>query len=327
MELVLAAIASGGLVGIADQYMCLLIVSVAARLGWVELSAGTQFMTEWWFIAIVALFWVLTVAPAYLSTVAPGVGNAINSFINFLSGFIVPVSAALIALASVGVITNLHPELEELLRSLQLFTQGDSLNPGGLIIGGGGALVGTALTGLKAASKPALSLTTGTTGHISAPAFATIENLLSFVAMFLLYWLASIDPWLIVGLAAAAITFFIWLFLRTISQVRRLATNMGDLLRLIEARPSQGWMVVLEFFIWGLGWLSVGSGSRGLGMLVLWLAFAGSLWLLGGAALFAPILLICIIPAAVMFYFYVGTYSARALMRHYGPPEASAKAN
>ena len=320
MELVLAAIASGGLIGIADQYMCLLIVSVAANRGWVELSGGTQFMTEWWFIAIVAVFWVLTVAPAYLSTVAPGVGNAINSFVNFLSGFIVPVSSALIALASVGVITNLHPELEEFLRSLQLFTQGESLNAGSLIIGGGGALVGTTLTGLKAASKPALSLTTGTTGHISAPAFATVENIASFVAMFLLYWLASIDPWLIVGLAAAALTFFIWLFIRTLSQLRRLANSMGDLLRLIEERPSAGWMVVLEFFIWGLGWLSVGNASRGVWMLVAWLAYAGGVWLLGGLALVAPIFLICIIPGAVMLYFYAGTYSARALMRHYGPP-------
>jgi len=38
MSVVLAAISSGGLVGVADQYLCLLIVSFAANRGWVELN-------------------------------------------------------------------------------------------------------------------------------------------------------------------------------------------------------------------------------------------------------------------------------------------------
>jgi len=38
MELVLSAISSGGLVGAANQYLCLIIISVAAKSGPVRLA-------------------------------------------------------------------------------------------------------------------------------------------------------------------------------------------------------------------------------------------------------------------------------------------------
>jgi len=64
MELLLSAISAGGLSGAADQYLCLIILSVAARLDLVSLAQPVAFMESWWFIGIVALFWVLTTLPA-----------------------------------------------------------------------------------------------------------------------------------------------------------------------------------------------------------------------------------------------------------------------
>jgi hypothetical protein len=72
MELVLSAIATGGLVGASDQYMCLLIVGLATNLKWITLAPALSFMGSWWFIAIVFVFWLLTVAPSYASLLSPG---------------------------------------------------------------------------------------------------------------------------------------------------------------------------------------------------------------------------------------------------------------
>src|SRR6185503_12595082 len=102
MQLILSAISAGGVVGAADQYLCLLAMSLAARFGIVELMPPMGFMTQGWFIALIAVLWVLTVAPAYGSFIAPGVMNVINAGVNFVSGFLVPISSAMLSLASAG---------------------------------------------------------------------------------------------------------------------------------------------------------------------------------------------------------------------------------
>ncbi|MBI3159663.1 MAG: DUF4126 domain-containing protein, partial [Chloroflexi bacterium] len=79
MELVLAAISSGGLIGVADQYLCLLIVGGGSRLGWFDLPPAMAFLGSWWFMGIIVVFWILTVAPAYATLLAPGVANSINT--------------------------------------------------------------------------------------------------------------------------------------------------------------------------------------------------------------------------------------------------------
>ena len=50
--------------------------------------------------------------------------------------------------------------------------------------------------------KPALNTITGTAGTVSAPIWATVENIASVVLMALLVVLLQIDPWLLVALFA-----------------------------------------------------------------------------------------------------------------------------
>ncbi len=73
-----------------------------------------------WFLAISAVFWLVSIAPAYASLLTPGIMNAIIPFKTSS-----PVSGAcvicMVALASVGVITALNPELQSVLDSLQIF--------------------------------------------------------------------------------------------------------------------------------------------------------------------------------------------------------------
>lgn len=321
MELVLSAIAFGGIVGAANQYMCLLIVSGAAKIGWIELSPGTQFMESWWFIAIIVVFWVVTVAPAYFSLVTPGVANVANSIINFLSGFLVPVSSALISLGAVGVITNLNPEAEELLRTLGLFDLEAGISPSNLIIAGGGALVGSTLTGIKAITKPALSASMGTFGHISAPMIATFENVSSFVLMGLLFLLASIDPWLLVGLLVIVVALLIGLLFYALSRLQNLAVGIGQFLRLIQSQPKAGGAILLEFLVWGSGWLIWEHGRRGGLMLVFWLVYIALGTVFYGLSAFLPLLLFCLVPISVLLFVGIGLTSAKALMATFEIPD------
>ena len=191
MELVLSAISAGGLVGISDQYMCLLILAVATRLGWVNLSGPMSFMSSDWFIGLVGLFWLLSIAPAYASLLSPGVMNVVNTIANFLSGFLVPLSSALLALASVGVIAGINPDMKQLLQTVFIFNPGGSIGPTGLAISAASATIGTSMTVMKGVAKPAVGSSTGTIGHLSAPIYATLENVASVILMALAYWLAT----------------------------------------------------------------------------------------------------------------------------------------
>ena len=174
MELILSSISAGGLAGAANQYMCLLLISIAGKTNLIELTPEMQFMESWWFIGIVALFWVLTAAPAYGSLLSPTIMKAINTVVEFLSTFAVPVSAALIGLASVGIITAMHPDLRIILESLQLFGAEGGIGTTGIVVAGGSAVVASTLTGSRILAKPAFKAASGTPASISAPLYATI---------------------------------------------------------------------------------------------------------------------------------------------------------
>ncbi|MEW6717985.1 MAG: hypothetical protein AB1345_10850 [Chloroflexota bacterium] len=321
MELILATISAGGLIGVADQYMCLIIISVAAKLGWIELSPQTGFMESWWFLSIVAVFWLLTVAPAYLTTVAPGVMNSINTAVNFLSGFVVPLSGAMIALASVGIITNLNPETRHILETLRIFGTGGRAIGSGAIIAGGGALAAMTLTAIKGAAKPGLSASTGTLGHVSAPVYTTIENVASFIVMGLLYALASINPWLIVLLLVIFAFAFAGLLVYSIAQLRKLKSTVGQFFRLLRSQPLGGLTVAFEFLIWGLGWMIRGRWLRGFLMVTFWILYGLMFWLFWGLTSILPVFLFIFIPFSIITFFIIGSSSARALMKTYKIPD------
>lgn len=118
---------------------------------------------------------------------------------------------------------------------------------------GGGALVGTALTAMKGAAKPGLSAATGTLGHVSAPAYATAENVASFAAMGLAYALAAINPWLLVLLLLIVVGAVVALLAFSITQLHRLGSTLGQFARLVRRSPWAGLTVALEFLVWGAG--------------------------------------------------------------------------
>ena len=271
MELLLSAISTGGLAGAANQYLCLLILSIVARVGLVRLAPPVDFMTSWWFIAIAAVFWAITVLPAFGSLLSPGVMNVVNTIVNFISGFIVPISGALLTLASVGIIAEMHPHMYDVLQTLRIFgSGGQSVGTVGWLMAGGGALTAATLTGARFLAKPTVSTVTGTTGTTSAPAFAAAENIASVVLMALAYALSQVNPWLLVGLLALIALVIVGVLAWSIYQLWKLGKGIGQVMRLIEAHPRAGLSVVAEFLVWGSGWLLWKHWARGIVRLILW---------------------------------------------------------
>lgn len=330
MELLLSAISSGGLAGMANQYMCLLILAVAARLDLIRLAAPVEFMESWWFIAIVALFWVLTVLPAYGTLLGPGVMNVVNTITNFLSGFVVPISGALLTLASVGVIAEMHPELYHLLETLRIFApDGKSVGPVGWMMAGGGALTATALTGARFLAKPAVSAATGSAGSVSAPAYATLENAGAVLLIALAYFLMRVSPWLVVGLLAVMALATVAILAWAVYQLWKLGKGIGRLVRMIETHPRAGLAVVAEFLVWGWGRLLWEDWTGGLVRFAFWAlwiitvlfvlpgvgaALAAALAPVPPLAFVASLLMMAVEVAGIVMGLYVGLKCAGSLM-------------
>jgi hypothetical protein len=323
MTLVLSAIAAGGLVGAANQYACLLVVGLAAKFGVIQLAAPMQFMGEWWFVGLVAGLWFITIAPSFSHYLAPGVMHVVNALVHFVSGFVVPVSSALISLAAVGVIVNLDPQLRAAFETLRIFNTDGALGPTGTLIAGGGAASAVALTGVKALAKPMISTSTGTVGHASAPMFAIAENVAAVVLMTLAYMLTKIDPWWLIGLFSVVVLVTLGLFAFGLYQLWRLKKGLGRLLYIAQVHPRAGLSIAVEFFVWGLGWLVWRNYARAVLSLLAWLV-----WLAVfisaqpiAAALFAiapPLIPFALMAAnftLLAVFFFAGLGSARALMQ------------
>lgn len=336
MEIILAAVSAGGLVGASNQYACLLVLSAAARLGVVELAEPMQFVGSPWFMGLVAVLWLATVAPALTAHLAPGALHVVNSVVHVLSGFVVPVSSALMGLAAAGVIVHLSPELSAALQTVQLFNGGTrSLTGAGLAVAAGSAVTASALTGMKALAKPMVSAGTGTAGTVSAPAYVLAENLAAVVLMALAYGLSRIDPQLLVALLGAVLLATLALFAFGLYQLYRLRRGLGRVLALLQSRPRAGLAVCVEFFVWGLGWLACGQAARGSVSLLAWCVWLAALLAVpplaaAAAAVFPPAVPLVLFGAqAVLGVIFVslGLASARALLRaveREAPAEAAA---
>ncbi|MCE5207375.1 MAG: DUF4126 family protein [Chloroflexi bacterium] len=324
MELILSTISAGGLVGAANQYLCLLIVAIAARFNLITLSDQTAFLSSYWFIGITAFLWLITLAPAYSSLLSPGIGNAINTVSNLISGFLVPVSSAIISLAAIGVIVNLNPDMKLMLETFKILTQAGNFGPTGYVIAAGGAVSATALTGLRALAKPAISTSTGTAGTISAPVYATLENIFSIVLMGIAYILAKVNPWLLVAIFIITALFIVAMVVFAISQFRKLRTGIGKVLYLAQINPRAGLAIIVEFFVWGIGWMTWKQWGRGV-LMLFFLALWGILFLIVQpmfVSIFAflppvvPAIGFISIVALIMIYFGIGLRSASRLMNY-----------
>jgi Domain of unknown function (DUF4126) len=278
-----AAVAAGGTLGASDQFLCLLLLGVAANYDLVSLPPEVAFMKSLWFLAVVAVIWIIDVAAAYSTFVAPGAGNIFNFITNSLGGILVPASGALLAVATAHMVQVAAPAVAGSAAPVDL-----------RLVGGAGAATATLVTFVKFLLKPMAATATGTVGTISAPVFETLENVAAVVLMGIMYVLIQIDPWLL-----AVFVFLLALALLAISLVVlyklwQTGQGIGQVIKLIETNPKAGLAVMIEPFVWGGGWALYRGWKAAQGKLALWAIALFVLW-------FAlPTVFIIIPPIAVM---------------------------
>lgn len=315
MQIILSSAAAAGLIGVSNQYLFVLLLGLLGRFGLFRFPNEMSFMTGNIFLGVVGALWILSIAPAYSSMLAPGIGNAVNTVSNFVHGFVVPGSAALTALATAGIIANVHPELRSVMEAIRVFQPDGGIGTAGVVIASAGAIAATGLTITKAAAKPGLSASTGTTGHAAAPIFATLENIGSVVMVGLFWVLTNIDPRLIIGLFAVLAILCIGTLIYACYLLWRLGTGIGHVLRLMEQQPKVGWAIALEAITWGGGsfiWRYESRGWLRAGAWVLWVLFIA---VVGLPSIFVPFIGVLIVAFQLSVWVFVGIRSARSLLR------------
>ena len=171
----------------------------------------------------------------------------------------------------------MHPELQKFFETMNFFNTKGNFGGTSVFIAAASGVTATALTGLKALAKPIISTSTGTAATVSAPIYATLENIASIVLMVLAYFFSKINPWLLVVLLALVILSILGLVVYALMKLKQLKKGLGNVLALTENNPRAGFSVIGEFFIWGAGWLVYRYWARGVIMLLFyiiwWLAF------------------------------------------------------
>jgi hypothetical protein len=245
--------------------------------------------------------------------------HAIHTVINFVSGFMVPVSSALIALASAGIISQIHPEAHNALLAIGLFNPDAGPGMAEALLVGGTAVTASSLTVMKGLSKPVISTSTGTVGTASAPMYATLENMASVVLMGLVILLSNLDPRLLVVLLAVVVSVVVATFIYAVYLLWKLKKGIGRVIDLIRTQPSKGWAVVAEFFVWGSGWLLHGYTKRGGIMLTIWLVAVGLFLTVLPLATATLILLVPFIAGSLMGFGLIAGRTAKSLLQTLAP--------
>ncbi len=168
-----------------------------------------------------------------------------------------------------------------------------------------------------------LSAATGTTGHLAAPIFVTVENIFSIVLMIAPYILSTINPWLIIVLLGIVLIIILLAFIYAIYQMVKLKRGIGKVLYLAQTNPKAGLAIVVEFFVWGSGWLAWKTWGRGVLMILLWVLwvtfFIAMQGLVVGLFSFIPpaIPVLSFVAGALMLLFFlaIGFGTSGALMR------------
>jgi len=285
-QFIFTSIMSGGAIGPADQYLCLILLSIASRSNWMQLPKEVNFISSGWFLILVGIIWIATVLPAYGSLIDPVFLRAVNTTVGLMGGILVPASGALLSLATANFIS---PTETATMSNSDLW-----------LIGGGGAAVASTFTFVKFLIKPMLATATGmATTPFSAAVYKTIENIISLILMAAIYFLGSLNPWLLALLMATVGIILFALLIFALYQLWKLGQGIGKVLRLFETNPKAGFAVLLEPFIWGSGWILMKGWQSGSSKLVLW---GGSLIIIWGIL---PIIFFIVPPLAATIPFLV----------------------
>jgi hypothetical protein len=310
-----AAIASGGTIGVADQYLCILLLSLAARFRLVELPPVVGFMAADWFIIVMAIIWVATILPAYGSLLDPVFLRVVNTTMGVLSGVLVPASGALLALATANFVVEVAASAGHLATLVPLRQLAGA---GPWLIGSTGALIASFFTFVKFLIKPMIATATGMTATTAtASVYKTVENVMSLVLMALIYFFVRINPWLLVLLVVMITVGLFGILIFAFYKLWQLGQGIGRVFRLFEKSSRAGFAVMFEPFLWGVGWMMLKGTRSGINKFLLCGACLLIIWFVPGILFFwlPPLAIgISIIASLAAIYFY-GLKSATQLLQ------------
>ncbi|MGC1377347.1 MAG: hypothetical protein WA821_14040 [Anaerolineales bacterium] len=315
MTSIFASIVSGGAIGVADQYLCLLLLSLATRFNMVQLPSEVNFMASEWFIILIGIVWVITVLPAYGSMIDPVFLRFVNTTIGLFSGILVPASGALLSIATANFVGASSGTAYNALQTIA-YHSGGAQSSDLWLIGGGGAVCASLFTFVKFLIKPMLATASGMAATTaSAAVYKTVENITALIVMAAIYFLAS-HPWLLILFMAVVSIILLAVLIFALYQLWKLGQGIGKVLRLFETNPKAGFAVMVEPFVWGFGWILMKGWNSGGAKLLLWGVSLFIIWFVLPIMLFFIPPIAATIPFVATFgaIYFIGLNSAKKLL-------------
>ena len=313
-ELALALIALGGVGGIGNQFFVLIILGIAGRENHIQIPDEFSFIQSINFLLPVTAYWIAALC-AELGLTPMFFLSFVRKTSKVLNTWLAPAFGAVLALISVGFVTNSSEQFRNVSSIIQLLSPSEVVSSNstfGLVVAILAGTIGAAILSLVFASLSYMvnvSLYEENGGNALFPPL--FDNGSVLFALVSIYFLRDANPVVILTSVVVFLVLLLLLVLKVARQVFAVVDHVID-------RPEDGTWLILDFFIWGQG--GVIAGEQNASLRTKKLIFFGALYVFLTFSLFVIPVLGLILefvlqPFMVFFYIYFSRKSARTLWK------------
>lgn len=316
IELALAIIALGGVGGVGNQFFVLIILGFASRGGYLQIPDEFAFMQSAIFLVPVTIYWLVALC-SELGLTPNFLLSAVRKISYYVNTWLAPAFGAVLALISVGFVTNSSERFRDVTSIIQLLSPSEILSTSstfGLIVAILAGTVGATILSLLFATLSYVvnvSLYEENGGNkIFPPLFDNGSVLIALVAI---YFLRDASPLTVFTFLLIFLALLIYLVASVSRKVFAVVDHVID-------KPIDGLLLILDFFIWGQGGVIAGEPKASLRTKrliffgALYVFFTFSLFLLPVVGLILEFLLQ---PLMVLTYLYCSRKSAKTLWKFF----------
>lgn len=316
LELALAIIALGGVGGVGNQFFVLIILGFASRGGYLQIPDEFAFIQSVNFLVPMTIYWFLALCSE--------LGLAPRFFLSFVrkisyyaNTWLAPAFGAVMALVSVGFVTNSSERFRDVSSIIQLLSPGELLTTNstfGLIVAILAGTIGATILSLLFAVLSYVvnvSLYEENGGNkIFPPLFDNGSVLIALVAI---YFLRDANPLTVFTFLLIFLALLIYLVASVARKVFAVVDHVID-------KPIDGLLLILDFLIWGQGGVIAREPKASLRTKrliffgALYVFFTFSLFLIPVVGLLFEFLLQ---PLMVFTYLYCSRKSAKTLWKFF----------
>ncbi|MEO0457893.1 MAG: hypothetical protein AAF152_15110 [Cyanobacteria bacterium P01_A01_bin.114] len=315
LELALAIIALGGVGGLGNQFFVLIILGFASRGGHLKIPDEFAFIQSIKFLLPVTAYWLAALL-AELGLTSDLFLSSVRKISKLMNTWLAPAFGAVLALISVGFITNSSEQFRNVSSLIQLLSPSELLSltrsSFGLVVAILAGTIGAAILSLLFAFLSYIvnvSLYEENGGNKMFPPL--FDNGSVLIALISIYFLRDANPWLIFLSTVLCLVLLIFLVTRVARQVFKVVDHVMD-------NPEDGLWLSLDFVIWGQGGVRAGEPQASLrtrqfiGFAALYVVFTFSLFPIPVLGIILEFLLQ---PLMVFIYLYSSRKSARTLWK------------